>query len=194
MWCVGGLLSGEAAGARRRDRGTTVQHNRSTYRLTLNILLSFAQFEREVIAERTRDTIAAMRRKGKWCGGRPILGYDVALDTRGPRLVVNPAEAAQVREIFTLYLSLRSLLAIGGTTHRRPRSHCPMQSNVLSDVPEYHPFFGTCFVVPSNGAAEDFGTEGTSCDGDAPSGGRSKERFATDSLASAAGTPGIRTA
>ncbi len=143
MWCVGGLLSGEAAGARRRDRGTTVQHNRSTYRLTLNILLSFAQFEREVIAERTRDTIAAMRRKGKWCGGRPILGYDVALDTRGPRLVVNPAEAAQVREIFTLYLSLRSLLAIGGTTHRRPRSHCPMQSNVLSDVPEYHPFFGT---------------------------------------------------
>ena len=46
-------------------------------RLTLNILLSFAQFEREIIAERTRDKISAARRKGKWIGGRPMLGYDI---------------------------------------------------------------------------------------------------------------------
>ena len=53
-------------------------------RLMLNVLLSFAQFEREIIAERTRDKIAATRRKGKWSGGRPLLGYDV--DPGGQRL------------------------------------------------------------------------------------------------------------
>jgi len=46
-------------------------------RLTLNILLSFAQFEREIISERTRDKMSAARRKGKWVGGMPVLGYDV---------------------------------------------------------------------------------------------------------------------
>ena len=50
-------------------------------RLMLNVLLSFAQFEREIIAERTRDKIAAARRKGKWAGGTPLLGYD--MDPRG---------------------------------------------------------------------------------------------------------------
>jgi site-specific DNA recombinase len=71
-------------------------------RLTLNILLSFAQFEREVIGERTRDKIAAARRRGQWSGGRPILGYD--LDRQRHRLMVNPVEAEQVRAIFKLYL------------------------------------------------------------------------------------------
>ena len=60
-------------------------------RLTLNILLSFAQFEREIISERTRDKIAAARRKGKWSGGMPLLGYDV--DPRGSKLVVAEDEA-----------------------------------------------------------------------------------------------------
>lgn len=46
-------------------------------RLMLNVLLSFAQFEREIISERTRDKIAAARRKGKWSGGMPLLGYDI---------------------------------------------------------------------------------------------------------------------
>lgn len=78
-------------------------------RLTLNILLSFAQFEREIISERTRDKIAAARRKGKWSGGRPILGYDV--DSRGGRLVVNEDEAARVRAIYELYLDRESLIA-----------------------------------------------------------------------------------
>lgn len=76
-------------------------------RLTLNILLSFAQFEREIISERTRDKIAAARRKGKWTGGTQILGYDVDFQTG--KLVLNPLEADQVRQIFNLYLEHRSL-------------------------------------------------------------------------------------
>ena len=78
-------------------------------RLTLNILLSFAQFEREIISERTRDKIAATRRKGKWSGGRPILGFDV--DPRGGRLMVNEDEAARVQGIFEMYLEHESLMA-----------------------------------------------------------------------------------
>ncbi|QDU28889.1 DNA-invertase hin [Anatilimnocola aggregata] len=68
-------------------------------RLVLNVLLSFAQFEREMISERTRDKIAAARRKGKWVGGMPLLGFNV----EHSRLVVNEPEAEQVREIFGLY-------------------------------------------------------------------------------------------
>src|SRR5262249_43985272 len=78
--------------------------------LVLNVLLSFAQFERELIAERTRDKMAAARRKGKWAGGLPILGYDVDAHTR--KLVINEAEAARVRAIFDLYLQYRSLLPV----------------------------------------------------------------------------------
>ena len=77
-------------------------------RLTLNILLSFAQFEREIISERTRDKIAAARRKGKWVGGMPVLGYDV--DPRGSKLVVNAEEAKRVRAIFDLYVEKQSLI------------------------------------------------------------------------------------
>src|SRR3954470_7787910 len=69
-------------------------------RLTLNILLSFAQFEREIIGERTRDKLSAARRKGKWIGGVPVLGYDVA--PAGGQLLVNAAEAERVRDLFAL--------------------------------------------------------------------------------------------
>ncbi len=75
-------------------------------RLMLNVLLSFAQFERELVSERTRDKIAATRKKGKYAGGRPILGYD----TKETRLVVNPDEAERVRAIFKLYLDTRSMI------------------------------------------------------------------------------------
>ena len=87
----------------------TQQFNTATSmgRLVLHILLSFAQFEREMIAERTRDKMSAARRKGKWVGGNPILGYDI--DPGGGRLLVNPEEAARVREIFGLYLREESL-------------------------------------------------------------------------------------
>lgn len=81
-------------------------------RLILNVLLSFAQFERELIAERIRDKIAAQRRRGKWTGGRPVLGYDVDRSGPSPRLVVNADEAARVRRIFTLYLELGTLLPV----------------------------------------------------------------------------------
>lgn len=86
-------------------------------RLTLNILLSFAQFERETIAERTRDKMVAARRKGKWVGGRPFLGYDIV--PGGGALIVNEAEAIQVREIFKLYLSLQSLQGTVAELNRR---------------------------------------------------------------------------
>ena len=87
----------------------TQQFNTATSmgRLVLNVLLSFAQFEREIISERTRDKIAAARRKGKWAGGHPILGYDV--DPQGYKLNVNAAEAERVRAIFNLYLEHESL-------------------------------------------------------------------------------------
>src|SRR5712691_11098882 len=73
-------------------------------RLTLNILLSFAQFEREVTGERIRDKIAASKKKGMWMGGLPSLGYDV----KDRRLVVNEAEAKTVRYIFRRYAELKS--------------------------------------------------------------------------------------
>ena len=97
----------------------TQQFNTATSmgRLVLNVLLSFAQFEREIIAERTRDKIAATRRKGKWAGGHPLLGFDV--DPRALRLVVNEAEAERVRAIFDLYLLHESLLPVVEELERR---------------------------------------------------------------------------
>ena len=86
-------------------------------RLTLNILLSFAQFEREMIAERTRDKMSAARRKGKWVGGNPVLGYDVHPD--GGALVVNAEEATRVRAIFGMYLEHGSLLPVVSELNRR---------------------------------------------------------------------------
>jgi hypothetical protein len=71
-------------------------------RLTLNVLLSFAQFERDVTGERIRDKIAASKKKGMWMGGNVPLGYDA----RERTLVINPAEAETVRRIFALYLQL----------------------------------------------------------------------------------------
>jgi len=81
------------------------------------VLLSFAQFERELIAERTRDKMAAARRKGKWSGGLPVLGFDVDAQTK--KLVVNEAEAARVRAIFALYLEHRGLLPVMEELARR---------------------------------------------------------------------------
>jgi site-specific DNA recombinase len=99
----------------------TQQFNTSTSmgRLVLNVLLSFAQFEREIIGERIRDKIAATRRKGKWGGGAPVLGYDVDRSAGSGRLVVNAREAARVRELFQLYLSHGSLLAVVAELARR---------------------------------------------------------------------------
>src|SRR5882724_12577268 len=85
----------------------TQQFNTTTSmgRLTLNMLLSFAQFEREVTGERIRDKIAASKRKGMWMGGLPPLGYQV----RDHKLVIVPGEADTVRHIFGRYLALGSV-------------------------------------------------------------------------------------
>jgi len=90
----------------------TQQFNTTTSmgRLTLNVLLSFAQFEREVTAERIRDKIAASRKKGLWMGGPPPLGYDV----RDKKLVVNEVEATTVRQLYETYVELGSVKALTG--------------------------------------------------------------------------------
>jgi len=75
-------------------------------RLTLNMLLSFAQFEREIIGERIRDKVAATKRRGKYCGGPPVLGYDA--DRERKRLVVNPEEAKLVQRIFSDFVKTGS--------------------------------------------------------------------------------------
>jgi DNA invertase Pin-like site-specific DNA recombinase len=77
-------------------------------RLTLNMLLSFAQFEREVTGERIRDKIAASKQKGMWMGGLPPLGYDVV----DRKLIVNKSEADTVRHIFRRYADLKSVRAL----------------------------------------------------------------------------------
>src|SRR6266498_5100331 len=84
----------------------TQQFNTTTSmgRLTLNILLSFAQFEREVIGERIRDKFAASRKKGMWIGGFVPLGYDV----KNRKLVVNDGEASTVRMIFERFIKIGS--------------------------------------------------------------------------------------
>jgi len=84
-------------------------------RLTLNVLLSFAQFERELIGERVRDKIAASKRKGIWVGGPVPLGY-AAVDKK---VVVVPAEAEAVRTIFERYLALGSIRALAADLDRR---------------------------------------------------------------------------
>ena len=88
----------------------TQQFNTTTSmgRLTLNVLLSFAQFEREVAGERIRDKIAASKKKGMWMGGLPSLGYDV----KNRKLVVNEDEARTVLHIFRRYVELRSVRAL----------------------------------------------------------------------------------
>jgi len=79
-------------------------------RLVLNVLLSFAQFERELISERTRDKILAARRRGKWTGGRVVLGYKINPESSG--LEVDPVEAELVRLVFDLYLRHHSIVQV----------------------------------------------------------------------------------
>jgi len=108
-------------------------------RLTLNVLLSFAQFEREMTQERIRDKIAASKKKGMWMGGIPPLGYDV----RDRKLVPNETEAATVRVIFQRYLELgsvrllqqdleaRGIVAKVHERHKERRGGRPMQRGTL---------------------------------------------------------------
>ncbi len=110
----------------------TQQFNTTTSmgRLTLNVLLSFAQFEREVTGERIRDKIAASKKKGMWMGGSPPLGYDVG----DKKLIINKREAQTVRHIFNRYLEIKSAvvlaseLARGGIRSKRRTSQSGRES------------------------------------------------------------------
>ena len=84
-------------------------------RLTLNVLLSFAQFEREVTAERIRDKFRASKEKGMWMGGRPPLGYDIV----DRKLIVNPQEVKQVQRIFECYLARGSVFDLMDALNRQ---------------------------------------------------------------------------
>ena len=87
----------------------------SVGRMTVNLLATFATFERDLIRERTAHAMGAARRRGLWLGGQPVLGYNVRKKT----LVINTEEAQQVREIFRLYLERGSLLAVVKEISRR---------------------------------------------------------------------------
>ena len=106
----------------------TQQFNTTTSmgRLTLHVLLSFAQFEREVTGERIRDKIAASKQQGLWRGGSPPLGYDV----QDRQLVVNPVEAETVRAIFRRYREVRSVRAL---RHRLQAAGVTSKRRVLRD-------------------------------------------------------------
>jgi len=90
--------------------------NTSMGRLTLNLLLSFAQFEREIAGERIRDKVAAMKKRGMYLGGVPPLGYDV--DREAKKLVVNETEARLVRRIFKRYLAMGSATELAKELNR----------------------------------------------------------------------------
>jgi DNA invertase Pin-like site-specific DNA recombinase len=112
----------------------TQQFNTTTSmgRLTLNVLLSFAQFERELSSERVRDKVAASRRKGKWTGGTVPLGYDA----KDKKLVINKAEAETVRYIFKRYLELQSFAKLVEDLDRKgssPSAGTPRSRNTKAE-------------------------------------------------------------
>ena len=94
-------------------------------RLTLNVLLSFAQFEREITAERIRDKIASSKKKGMWMGGAVPMGYEA----RNKKLVINPDEAEIIRRTFRLYLEVGSV-RLSILLARESRNRC-----VKTDAP-----------------------------------------------------------
>lgn len=107
-------------------------------RLTLNVLLSFAQFEREVTGERIRDKIAASKAKGMWMGGLPPLGYDRPTDPTTRALVVNETEAQTVRLIFDKYLELGSVHAVADWLEAqdiRSKAMTSAKGNTFGDLP-----------------------------------------------------------
>lgn len=109
----------EAAGCSFVSVTQAFNTSSSMGRLTLNMLLSFAQFEREVTAERIRDKIAASKRRGLWMGGVPPLGYDVHPDPNTRSLVINEVERGTVETLYHLYDELGCLRAVEQEASRR---------------------------------------------------------------------------
>jgi len=93
--------------------------NTSMGRLTLNILLSFAQFEREIISERTKDKLSAARKRGQWTGGYIPIGYQLEEKDKKKKLIIEPEGAKLVKEIFDLYLKGNSTLKISQILNER---------------------------------------------------------------------------
>jgi DNA invertase Pin-like site-specific DNA recombinase len=126
----------------------TQQFNTTTSmgRLTLNVLLSFAQFEREVTGERIRDKIAASKRKGMWMGGVVPIGYEL----RERRLVINPAEAQVVRLIFRRYLELGSVRLLKDELDRQGVVSKPRSSGNGAPPRGYSFSRGALYVVLRN--------------------------------------------
>ncbi|MET2829328.1 recombinase family protein [Mesorhizobium shangrilense] len=115
-------------------------------RLTLNVLLAFAQFEREVTAERIRDKIAASRRKGMWMGGRVPLGYEV----RDRKLVVNDRDANMVRYLFRRYLELKSVLALADEFNGQQRDETQTELGSQGGARRGHWSRGKLYYLLSN--------------------------------------------
>lgn len=109
----------EAAGCSFVSVTQAFNTSSSMGRLTLNMLLSFAQFEREVTAERIRDKIAASKKRGLWMGGVPPLGYDAHPDPNTRSLVINAAERGTVETLFALYDEMGCLCAVEEAAARR---------------------------------------------------------------------------
>ena len=112
-----------------------------TGRMFLGILITFAQYEREVIAERIRDKVAAAKRRGKYCGGPAILGYDV--DRERKRLLVNPEEAPVVKHIFRRFTQLASAKSLAAELNEQgyhTKSWTTKKGNASAGEPvEYRP-------------------------------------------------------
>jgi site-specific DNA recombinase len=124
----------DAAGASFVSVTQSFNTTTSMGRLTLNVLLSFAQFEREVTAERIRDKIAASKRKGMWMGGPVPLGYRV----EHRKLIVDEREAETVRLIFALYLEMRSTIATARELKQRgilTRKRIRSDGTVIGGIP-----------------------------------------------------------
>jgi DNA invertase Pin-like site-specific DNA recombinase len=102
-------------------------------RLTLNVLLSFAQFEREVTGERIRDKIAASKKKGMWMGGQVPLGYDLSGELLNRKLIVNEHEVVTVRTIFARYLELKTVTDLQ-IPESGVNSELPWQGRGLGEV------------------------------------------------------------
>ncbi|MEM8700045.1 MAG: recombinase family protein, partial [Pseudomonadota bacterium] len=100
-------------------------------RLTLNVLLSFAQFEREVTVERIRDKIAASKQKGMWMGGVPPLGYRA----ENRKLMINPEEADLVRHVFRRYLHLGSVRLLQAELADQGSRHLSARRSALGGAP-----------------------------------------------------------
>ena len=124
----------------------TQQFNTTTSmgRLTLNVLLSFAQFEREVTSERIRDKIAASKRKGLWVGGNLPLGYEM----KDGKIAIVEEEAELVRSIFRRYLELGSVNELVRDLRER-NIRTKSQAALDRSDPRRHPVRPRCAVLPA---------------------------------------------